>query len=178
MFPEHFQLICNKTQTLGKLYKAIYTRNLNELKELTLSLDIHEYYKENLLHKAAETGYIPTVEYLLIKGFYINQKDYKSCVGYTPLHYAASKGHGHMMLYLLDKGANLSIAGEGNVTALDVAAQEGYHELVRNIFEYMSTMGKQMDEPHPYSLDDYSKDDYSDSDPSTEELELTGKDSS
>ena len=105
---------------------------------------------------AADKGHKEVVALLLDKGADINAKAvptkksgcyysalmmpttksrYPSTIskdGFTPLMFAADKGHKEVVALLLDRGANINAASEGNFlyTALMIAAGRGYSEIV------------------------------------------------
>ncbi|CAN0138924.1 unnamed protein product, partial [Ectocarpus sp. 12 AP-2014] len=77
----------------------------------------------NQLHKAAYHGSADRVDALLSTGSLdINQGNPK---GWTPLMLATEKGHSRVAKSLLEKGANVSVVGDGGFTALLASAQGG-----------------------------------------------------
>ncbi|KAJ5951372.1 uncharacterized protein N7479_009785 [Penicillium vulpinum] len=89
--------------------------------------DIHLRTKLNasVLHLAAESGKIKTFKWILDNSnLAINDID---CHNWTPLHFAACKNQVVMAKYLLEHGADPSIASTpGDHTPLHLAAAHGY----------------------------------------------------
>ncbi|MHC5066180.1 MAG: ankyrin repeat domain-containing protein [Planctomycetota bacterium] len=64
-------------------------------------------------------GWLPAVKYLIEElGFDVNEPDYK---GYTPLHNAAFRGDNEMVLYLVEKGADVMAVAHSGQTTVDMA---------------------------------------------------------
>lgn len=76
--------------------------------------------KINFIGRAAETGSIELVQYLLDCGADVNFS-YEFDEGWTALHKAANKGNLAMVEFLLNHGANATIKGDIGETAFDVA---------------------------------------------------------
>ena len=56
--------------------------------------------------------------------------------GYTPLHYAAWKGHHKVVELLLEHGANPNIQKHDGETPLHLAVWEGHHKVVELLLEH------------------------------------------
>ncbi|CAM9653113.1 unnamed protein product [Ectocarpus sp. 8 AP-2014] len=83
----------------------------------------------NQLHKAAYHGSADRVDALLSTGSVdINQGNPK---GWTPLMLATEKGHSRVAKSLLEKGANVSVVGDGGFTALLASAQSGQQAIAK-----------------------------------------------
>ncbi|CAM9466088.1 unnamed protein product, partial [Ectocarpus fasciculatus] len=83
----------------------------------------------NQLHKAAYQGSADRVDALLSTGSVdINQGNPK---GWTPLMLATEKGHSRVAQNLLEKGANVSVVGDGGFTALLASAQSGQQAIAK-----------------------------------------------
>jgi ankyrin repeat protein len=67
------------------------------------------------------------IEFLLSKGADINAKEH--VMGGTPLHYASMNGYINIVRFLIDKGADITCQGEGGLTALSLAEQEGHKDV-------------------------------------------------
>ncbi|XP_044260234.1 uncharacterized protein LOC123008483 [Tribolium madens] len=85
--------------------------------------------KETCLHEAALKGCTETVCFLIKENKdLINKTD---CRERTALHWAAEKGYGNMIRYLVEAGAEVGIKDRWKKTALDVAREAGKEEIVR-----------------------------------------------
>ncbi|CAN0102047.1 unnamed protein product, partial [Ectocarpus sp. 12 AP-2014] len=83
----------------------------------------------NQLHKAAYHGSADRVDALLSAGSVdINQGNPK---GWTPLMLATEKGHSRVAKSLLERGANVSVVGDGGFTALLASAQSGQQAIAK-----------------------------------------------
>merc|ERR1712232_152256 len=93
--------------------------------------------------------------------------------GWTPLHDATLRGHKHVVSFLLNQGADLSVETETGATALDICnrALELHTEVKDILLHYVPNQ-------HIYNiplnivslLDDDDRDDYDDSNISDEDL--------
>lgn len=80
------------------------------------------------LRSAAATGDVERVKQLLDQyPRRINDKDSR---GFTPLHEAARRGHADVVQVLMAAGAEPILENKDNMTAFDVAIQEGHLEIV------------------------------------------------
>jgi ankyrin repeat protein len=70
-------------------------------------------------HRNAPVGWLPAVEYLVDElGFDVNVPDHR---GNTPLHNAAFRGDNEMILYLVEKGADVMAITRSGQTTVDMA---------------------------------------------------------
>ena len=70
-------------------------------------------------HRHAPGGWLPSVRYLVEElGADVNARDYN---GYTPLHHAAARGDDEMILYLVEKGADVTAVSRRDQTVADMA---------------------------------------------------------
>jgi ankyrin repeat protein len=70
-------------------------------------------------HRNAPVGWLPAVKYLVDElGFDVNVPDYQ---GNTPLHNAAFRGDNEMILYLVEKGADVMAVNRSGQTTVDKA---------------------------------------------------------
>ncbi|MDA0310912.1 MAG: ankyrin repeat domain-containing protein [Gemmatimonadetes bacterium] len=70
-------------------------------------------------HRHKPDGWMPTIRYLVEElGVDVNIRDHQ---GYTPLHNAASRGDNEMVLYLIERGADLSVVSRYGQTPADMA---------------------------------------------------------
>lgn len=74
-------------------------------------------------------GFKPIVELLLSRGVNINLKD--STNRMTAIHHAALNGQSDMVIYLLEKGADVNIKSKSDMTSLHYAARGREEEIVR-----------------------------------------------
>jgi ankyrin repeat protein len=70
-------------------------------------------------HRNAPVGWLPAVKYLVDElGFDVNTPDHQ---GNTPLHNAAFRGDNEMILYLVEKGADVMAVNRSGQTTVDKA---------------------------------------------------------
>ncbi|HUF68928.1 MAG TPA: ankyrin repeat domain-containing protein, partial [Longimicrobiales bacterium] len=70
-------------------------------------------------HRNAPVGWLPAVKYLVDElGFDVNVPDHR---GNTPLHNAAFRGDNEMILYLVEKGADVMAITRAGQTTVDMA---------------------------------------------------------
>ena len=111
---------------------------------LCLSKHIVEKTKDsssgNSLMMAADGGSIEVVQFLLETTCEVNLQNYQDPnKGWTPLHYAADKGHFDICQLLLKHGANLSQQTISGATPLHKAAQKGHLKVCKLLGDYMET---------------------------------------
>lgn len=94
---------------------------------------------------AAKYGHQTTVRFLLAANMPVNRCDAHKL---TALHYAASLGCEDMVRDLLDHGADPSLIGDTNKTALDMALQNGHGSVARLLLKYANKSYK----PHFLTL--------------------------
>ncbi|KAL3684572.1 hypothetical protein R1sor_002594 [Riccia sorocarpa] len=83
----------------------------------------------NLLHVAAWTGHMPTIEYLRTANVSVH---ITTAGGFTPLHLAASRGHSEVLDSLLEWGiVDVCAVSTEGFTALHLAAYGGHYECVK-----------------------------------------------
>src|SRR5690606_19535695 len=64
-------------------------------------------------------GWLPSVRYLVEElGFDVNARDDG---GYTPLHFAAARGDNELILWLVEKGADVMAVARNGQTTVDMA---------------------------------------------------------
>jgi len=84
-------------------------------------------------HLHAPDGWMPAIQYLVEElGHDVNIRDSS---GYTPLHHAASRGDNDMILYLVEKGADVMAVASNGRTTVDMANGPG-----QRITPYPSTI--------------------------------------
>ena len=70
-------------------------------------------------HRHAPDGWLPAVRYLVEEaGADVNQRDYN---GYTALHHAAARGDHEVILYLVERGADIGAVSRRGQTVADLA---------------------------------------------------------
>ncbi len=70
-------------------------------------------------HRHAPDGWMPTMRFLVEElGADVNARDLN---GYTPVHHAAARGDNEMILYLVDKGADVTAVSRRGQTTVDMA---------------------------------------------------------
>ena len=80
------------------------------------------------IHEAAKSGNLDLVQRHIKAGTPINKKDN---TGWTPLHWAAMRGHASVVEALVVGGADVRITGLMNKTALNLAVENQRPEVVR-----------------------------------------------
>ena len=70
-------------------------------------------------HRHAPEGWMPTMKFLVEElGADVNARDLN---GYTPVHHAAARGDNEMILYLVEKGADVTAVSRRGQTTVDMA---------------------------------------------------------
>lgn len=92
----------------------------------------HETASEQLVHFAAETGHIQTVQLLVNRGGNVNEID---TIGRTPLHLAAKYGHVKMVSRLLQLGADARVLDHLGWSAVHYAIQRGCTDCMEVLLE-------------------------------------------
>lgn len=70
-------------------------------------------------HRHVPDGWMPAVRFLVEElGADVNARDHN---GYTPVHHAAARGDNEMILYLVDKGADVTAVARSGQTTVDLA---------------------------------------------------------
>ncbi|MEI7669084.1 MAG: ankyrin repeat domain-containing protein [Pseudomonadota bacterium] len=95
-----------------------------------------EFIEREKLHRAAERGNLKEVKQLVMQGFPLNEFD--SDLFWTPLHYAAKEEHKDIVLYLLEKGANVNSYCEEKIgeTPLGLIADKCSYEMAEMLVEW------------------------------------------
>lgn len=94
-----------------------------------------DWYDAEQLHRAAQDGNLDEVTRLVREGLEINQFDDLSR---TALHYAVEAEHYLVAKWLLENGADVNANDDGKIgeTALSLAAQGGYPEIVELLLKH------------------------------------------
>jgi ankyrin repeat protein len=70
-------------------------------------------------HRHAPDGWLPAVKFLVeVVGVDVNLRDEN---GYTALHHAAARGDNELILYLVSKGADVTVVSRRGQTTADMA---------------------------------------------------------
>ena len=70
-------------------------------------------------HRHVEDGWLPAVRFLIEEvGMGVNLRDHN---GYTSLHHAAARGDNEMILYLVEKGGDVTVISRRGQTTADMA---------------------------------------------------------
>lgn len=70
-------------------------------------------------HRHVPDGWMPAVRFLVEElGADVNARDHN---GYTPVHHAAARGDNEMILYLVEKGADVTAVARSGQTTVDLA---------------------------------------------------------
>ena len=93
-------------------------------------VDISNKFGETPLMIASIEGNLP-----LVKSLIQVQKAQLNHIGWTPLHYACSRGHLEVAQYLLANGAFVDAPSPGNTTPLMMAVQSGNEALVKLLLD-------------------------------------------
>ncbi|CAH1119217.1 unnamed protein product [Phaedon cochleariae] len=101
-----------------------------EIKTWVLNKGIGETH----LHRAARSGLTDVTAYCLEK--MESNPSPRDNAGYTPLHWACSKGHLDIAKLLLLYGANPSESAQGGIRPLHEAVENGFVEIARLLLSY------------------------------------------
>ena len=93
-------------------------------------VDISNKYGETPLMIASIEGNLP-----LVKTLVQTKKAQIDHVGWTPLHYACSRGHLEIAEYLIANGAIVDSMSPGNTTPLMMAVQSGNEQLIKLLLD-------------------------------------------
>ena len=64
-------------------------------------------------------GWLPAVKYLVeVHGADVNARDHN---GYSPVHHAAARGDNELIMYLVEKGADVTLVSRRGQTTADMA---------------------------------------------------------
>ena len=95
----------------------------------TTNLSIKNRQGETPLMLAALNNKLPLAKLLILRGADVNQ------AGWTPLHYAATRGHIEMMRLMIDNSAYLDAESPNGTTPLMMAAHYGTPMAVKLLLE-------------------------------------------
>jgi len=93
-------------------------------------VDISNKFGETPLMIASIDGNLPVVKTLVS-----SRKAMLDHIGWTPLHYACSRGHLEVAQFLLANGAIVDSMSPGNTTPLMMAVQSGNEQLVKLLLD-------------------------------------------
>jgi ankyrin repeat protein len=96
-----------------------------------INVNFENSHSENALMLCALNGDLESVKYLVeVMGAEI-EKD-----GWTPLHYAATKGNLNVVEYLVAKEADVNVESPNKLTPLMLAAKYGYIRVVKFLLDH------------------------------------------
>ena len=93
-------------------------------------VDLSNKYGETPLMMASIDGDLPVVKTLVLQ-----KKAMVNHIGWTPLHYACTKGNLEVAQFLIANGAMVDGLSPGNTTALMMAVQSGNEQLVKLLLD-------------------------------------------
>ena len=93
-------------------------------------VDLSNKYGETPLMMASIDGDLPVVKTLVLQ-----KKAMVNHIGWTPLHYACTKGNLEVAQFLIAIGAMVDGLSPGNTTALMMAVQSGNEQLVKLLLD-------------------------------------------
>jgi ankyrin repeat protein len=93
-------------------------------------VDLSNKYGETPLMMASIDGDLPVVKTLVLQ-----KKAMLNHIGWTPLHYACTKGNLEVAQFLIANGAMVDGLSPGNTTALMMAVQSGNEQLVKLLLD-------------------------------------------
>jgi ankyrin repeat protein len=99
------------------------------LKQPNTNINIMNGYQETPLMYVSLMGDLPRARELVKRGAQVNQ------LGWTPLHYAASKGHLEMVKYLLAQGAMPNSPAPDGTSPIMMAAASGSVPVVQVLLD-------------------------------------------
>ncbi len=114
-----------------RLLSSMQTGKLEQFKELVIAeptlVNVKDSLGENLLHKAVLSGNAEALEFLLNRGFGVNEKNNSDV---TALHEAAGRGHLDMVEMLMVHGAEVDTCDMRAFTPLHLATRNGHTDVV------------------------------------------------
>lgn len=93
-------------------------------------VDLSNKYGETPLMIASIEGDLPVVKTLVLQ-----KKAMVNHIGWTPLHYACSKGNLEVAQFLVTNGALVDSPSPGNTTPLMMAVQSGNEQLIKLLLD-------------------------------------------
>src|SRR4051812_14727931 len=117
--------------SVGEMHTAARSGDVERVKALLasgVSANVRDSLGGTPLHDAAWAGDTAVVEVLLAAGAEIDARHLES--ESTPLQYAVTTHHMAVAELLLDKGANVNAVTKAGATALHLAANRGYKDLL------------------------------------------------
>ena len=93
-------------------------------------VDLSNKFGETPLMMASIDGDLPVVKTLVLQ-----KKAMVNHIGWTPLHYACSKGNLEVAQFLIANGAIVDSPSQGNTTPLMMAVQSGNEQLVKLLLD-------------------------------------------
>jgi ankyrin repeat protein len=100
------------------------------LKDKRIDVDLSNQSGETPLMMASIDGDLPVVKMLVLQN-----KAKVDHIGWTPLHYACTKGHLEVAQFLIANGANVNAQSPNGTTPLMMAALDGNEELIKYLLD-------------------------------------------
>ena len=100
------------------------------IKDKRIDVDLSNKYGETPLMMASIDGDLP-----LVKTLVLQKKAMVNHIGWTPLHYACSKGNLEVAQFLIVNGALVDSPSIGDTTPLMMAVQSGNEQLVKLLLD-------------------------------------------
>jgi ankyrin repeat protein len=100
------------------------------LNDKKIDVDLSNKSGETPLMMASIQGNLPLVQTLVLKN-----KAMVDHIGWTPLHYACTRGHIDVAQFLIANGATVDAMSLGNTTPLMMAVQSGNEQLVKLLLD-------------------------------------------
>ncbi|PIA62591.1 hypothetical protein AQUCO_00200535v1 [Aquilegia coerulea] len=152
----------DKLSKVDQLLQVAAAGNLRRMKKLAKELDDGRGIAETLanskdshgravIHVAAQKGRTEICKYLIEElKLHVDEKDHEA--DYTPLLRATCEGHVRTVAYLIEHGANPAAFNRHNKTALHIAVDNGFVEMIKLLLSKGVDVNAPCDEGTPLQL--------------------------